>query len=248
MWPIGRQCASGLSLLFVSFRAFLSSAAHGLNGRPSGNPAPISKNVATGGVPGGAGTGVPVVPPPSPRNRIQIPDRSGLPSAVLGVGASRTGLPSAVRGTPGVGYFAHCAESGTDKAVAINPAAIVLFMILWLRCRLFDAAARHQLAEKRRGVFVNVDALPAAAVATGFAQRGVNGRHAAVVLRLQVGAVIDEALHDIIPAPAGRLVERRQTTRVFLRVDVGAGRQEQLQRFDRALLNVLGGVETARVG
>src|SRR2546430_236445 len=31
------------------------------------------------------------------------PDRSGFPSAVLGVGAERLGLPSAVRGIPGVG-------------------------------------------------------------------------------------------------------------------------------------------------
>src|SRR5436190_17624876 len=127
MWPIGRQCASGLSLLFTSFRAFFRSAAHGWNGRPSGNPAPMSKNVATGGVPGGAGTGAPVAPPPSPRNLIQIPDRSGLPSAVLGVGASRIGAPLAVRGTPGVGYFGHCAESDGDRAItiAIKPAAFI---------------------------------------------------------------------------------------------------------------------------
>src|SRR5438132_9088974 len=162
MKPIGRQCASGLSLLFVSFRAFLRAAAHGWNGRPSGNPAPISKNVATGGVPGGAGTGVPVVPPPSPRNRIQTPDRSILPSAVLGAGASSIGAPVAVRGTPGVGYFGHCADSGGDRTivVAINPAvaiALDIFLlgsywvlwslmaapILWLRCGLFDAGARH---------------------------------------------------------------------------------------------------------
>src|SRR2546425_423582 len=115
MKPIGRQCASGLSLLFESFRAFLSSAAHGWKGRPSGIPAAISKNVAMGGVPGGAGIGVPVVPPPWPRNLIQIPDKSGLPSAVLGVGASRIGSPLAVRGTPGVGYLGHCAESDDDR-------------------------------------------------------------------------------------------------------------------------------------
>jgi hypothetical protein len=30
------------------------------------------------------------------------PDKSGLPSAVLGAGAARFGLPSGSRGTPGV--------------------------------------------------------------------------------------------------------------------------------------------------
>ena len=39
-------------------------------------------------------------PPPPPPARIQMPEKSTLPSAVRGVGASRFGLPSAVRGTP----------------------------------------------------------------------------------------------------------------------------------------------------
>src|SRR6516162_6164078 len=33
----------------------------------------------------------------------QIPDRSGLPSAVFGAGAESFGFPSGVRGIPGVG-------------------------------------------------------------------------------------------------------------------------------------------------
>src|SRR5213078_367143 len=41
----------------------------------------------------------------------QIPDKSGLPSAVRGAGAARFGLPFGVRGMPGVGYFSHCAAS-----------------------------------------------------------------------------------------------------------------------------------------
>src|SRR6266705_3532317 len=41
----------------------------------------------------------------------QIPDKSGLPSAVRGAGAARFGLPFALRGMPGVGYFSHCAAS-----------------------------------------------------------------------------------------------------------------------------------------
>ena len=84
-------------------RAFFSSAAHGWNGRPSGNPAPTSKNVATGGVPGGGGGGTALAPPACPRGaRSRSRTDSGLPSAVLGVGASRIGSPLAVRGTPGV--------------------------------------------------------------------------------------------------------------------------------------------------
>jgi hypothetical protein len=39
----------------------------------------------------------------------QIPEKSGLPSAVRGAGAVRFGLPSAVRGMPGVRSFSHCA-------------------------------------------------------------------------------------------------------------------------------------------
>src|SRR5881396_788412 len=46
----------------------------------------------------------------------QIPDKSGLPSAVRGAGAARLGLPSALRGVPGVGYFSHCAVSGVASA------------------------------------------------------------------------------------------------------------------------------------
>jgi hypothetical protein len=57
--------------------------------------------------------------------RIHIPDRSGLPSALRGVGASITILPCASRGTPGVGNFGHCAltvinQSSTNTTVAGN--------------------------------------------------------------------------------------------------------------------------------
>src|SRR5262245_4508101 len=39
----------------------------------------------------------------------QMPEKSGLPSAVLGAGALRLALPSGRRGVPGVGRFNHCA-------------------------------------------------------------------------------------------------------------------------------------------
>src|SRR5262245_2078751 len=62
-------------------------------------------------------------PPPPPPARIQMPEKSTLPSAVRGVGASRFGLPSDARGTPGVGYEGHWApnEGDTATATAITP-------------------------------------------------------------------------------------------------------------------------------
>src|SRR5690349_10509829 len=38
-----------------------------------------------------------------------MPDRSGLPDAVVGAGAFRFGLPSDPSGTPSIGRFFHCA-------------------------------------------------------------------------------------------------------------------------------------------
>src|SRR2546427_6321757 len=56
----------------------------------------------------------------------QMPDRSGLPSAVFGTGADRFGLPSGVRGIPGVVYFSHCAAKGTvSKTAAASSLAFI---------------------------------------------------------------------------------------------------------------------------
>src|SRR3989475_10748031 len=49
----------------------------------------------------------------------QIPERSGLPSGVLGTGAERFGFPSRVRGIPGVGWRSHCAKSETLVEIKI---------------------------------------------------------------------------------------------------------------------------------
>src|SRR2546428_13314122 len=49
----------------------------------------------------------------------QMPEKSGLPSGVCGVGADKLGLPSGVVGTPAVGYFIHCA-----KAIAVQLKAL----------------------------------------------------------------------------------------------------------------------------
>src|SRR6185295_10120155 len=52
---------------------------------------------------------------PAPR---QTPVRSGLPSAVRGVGAARLGVPSGRRGVPAVGYLSHCAAVLVDRSEA----------------------------------------------------------------------------------------------------------------------------------
>jgi hypothetical protein len=48
--------------------------------------------------------------------RIQTPDRSGLPSAVRGVGAFINTLPWASRGTDGSTTLGHCAATETEHA------------------------------------------------------------------------------------------------------------------------------------
>src|SRR5262245_28167797 len=65
-------------------------------------------------------------PPPPPPARIQMPEKSTLPSAVRGVAASRTGLPSDVRGIPGVGYAGHWAPSDGDTATATAITPMIL--------------------------------------------------------------------------------------------------------------------------
>src|SRR5260221_85543 len=129
MRPIGRQCASGLSLLFSALRAFTRSAAHGCSGRPSLKFAPTSRNVVTGGPMENEGAGARSVPPPAgpscPSPRSHIPDRSGLPSVVRGAGAVKSDLPSGVLGTPAVGYGGHCAhtEGAMAATIATTPTA-----------------------------------------------------------------------------------------------------------------------------
>ena len=48
----------------------------------------------------------------------QIPEKSGLPPAVRGVGADKFGFPLAVFGTPAVGYFNHWAHTVADQPMA----------------------------------------------------------------------------------------------------------------------------------
>src|SRR5437899_1713170 len=129
MIPIGKQCASGLSLLLSACRCFTSSAAHGRIGRPPSTPVPMSRNkfipVLGAGAAVPAAGGAPPVPDAvtnaaaAPRGFCQIPERSGLPSGVLGAGALTSGCPLAVFAIRGVGYAAHCADSDVDVAAII---------------------------------------------------------------------------------------------------------------------------------
>src|SRR5438105_15163055 len=122
MRPIGRQCASGLSLPSSAMRCLRSAAAQGLSGKPPSRPQPMSQNwFALGGIVPSS-SGAPAAPPtpaspawPKPRALRQIPERSGLPSDVLGVGAARFGLPSGVLGARAVGYGGHWADSVGDE-------------------------------------------------------------------------------------------------------------------------------------
>src|SRR5688500_967495 len=52
------------------------------------------------------------------REACQMPDRSGLPSAVFGAGAERFGEPSGSREMPGVLYPCHCADAEALNAIA----------------------------------------------------------------------------------------------------------------------------------
>src|SRR5436190_9589365 len=121
--PIGRHCASGLSLLLSACRFVTSSFAHGWYGAsPSGVlPPTLPKIFLANGLPrprpppaaGGAGWAGAVAraaacPDPGVGLRpsitggaqsghgavSQTPERSGLPSAVRGAGALRSTLPS----------------------------------------------------------------------------------------------------------------------------------------------------------
>src|SRR5438128_12473251 len=77
--PIGRQCASGLSLLLSAIRCFTSSAAHGWYGAPPGSCAPILPNTDPEGPAGGPGTAT---------RGAAAPPSGGVPGAAAAPGAA----------------------------------------------------------------------------------------------------------------------------------------------------------------
>src|SRR5262245_45564574 len=96
--PPGKQRDTGSSLPFCSVRDRLVSAAHGWYGTPSFTLKPILTNSC----------GTFMSAQPSGGHGLfdsgsQIPEKSGLPSAVRGVGAARFGDPLGNFGTPAVG-------------------------------------------------------------------------------------------------------------------------------------------------
>ena len=100
-----------------------SSDAQGRKGRPPSRPAPIFQNrlfLLRGGVLGPSGRW-----PVAYGTICQTPERVGLPSAVLGVGASSFTFPSGVLGVPAEGYRSHWAESDGEKAAMIANATAV---------------------------------------------------------------------------------------------------------------------------
>src|SRR5580704_15797127 len=60
---------------------------------------------------------------------VHMPEKSGLPFAVLGAGAVRLGEPSALRGMPLVGTWSHCAARGAEMRSASH--WIRMARILW---------------------------------------------------------------------------------------------------------------------
>jgi hypothetical protein len=86
--------------------------------------------------------------------RIQVPEKSGLPSAVRGVGASMSALPLSSRGIPASGYFGHCAvidaEQATMMAIAPMNAESALFT-LKLSSDGLRFSTNRRLRHKRQG-------------------------------------------------------------------------------------------------
>jgi hypothetical protein len=106
--------------MLSAMRFFFSSTAHGSIGSAKPRPATSPKletGTPSGGVEkviAGAALAPPRPPPPPPPPRIQIPEKSTLPSAVRGGAPVRTGAPFASRGTSFVGYEGHCAATSVD--------------------------------------------------------------------------------------------------------------------------------------
>jgi len=89
----GRQRDVGISLRWSAWRCRMRSLAQGNIPRSSGfSPAARFSEYF-----GGAST-----PSTLESGTHQIPDKSGLPSAVRGVGAERLGVPSGLRGSLGL--------------------------------------------------------------------------------------------------------------------------------------------------
>ena len=123
------------------------------------------------------GSGVPGEPPvpltPLPRFRqpgfSQMPERSGFPSRVRGVGPRRLGLPSAVFGTFGVGNDGHCADSDGASTFAATRT------ITAAACRDIRAILRRSLVQ---------DTEKALCVSLHLCSRAISASSAPIICRL----------------------------------------------------------------
>src|SRR4051812_29659586 len=122
--PVGMHREFGSSRRLSAVRCFVTAAAHGRNGSPPFSAHPMSTNswLTTMSLQPSRGHG-------RLSSGFQMPDRSGLPSAVRGAGAARSTAPAVVLGTPAVGYFTHCADSGTAVAITTAAAASARLML-----------------------------------------------------------------------------------------------------------------------
>src|SRR5947207_10270168 len=103
--PPGRQRPDGSPPPNAARRAFTRSAAHVWYGKPLSRLKPMLTN--------SCGTFMSWQPSGGQgllSSGAHMPEKSGLPSAVLGVGAFKSAFPAAVLGTPAVGYCSHCAD------------------------------------------------------------------------------------------------------------------------------------------
>src|SRR5207248_2437082 len=94
---------------------------------------------------------------------------------------------------------------------------------------------------------MHVDALAAAAVAAGFAERRFDRRIPTVVFRIELGAVFGEELHDVVPSPERGSMH--QSLSLGIRgINISSGLEQKIERRDGSLLNIFGVVPAARVG
>ena len=100
-----------------------------------------------------------------------------------------------------------------------------------LRAGRRRARARHELAQQRFGFGMRLRR-PARPELLAPPLRDVRSGAALRVLGGQVHLVRGERFHEAVPAPARRAVQGRLAAAIA-RVDVRAGCQQQLHRFDR---------------
>src|SRR5690349_19346940 len=102
-----------------------------------------------------------------------------------------------------------------------------------LRSRGADGCSRRlgrfEISQQLSGVFEHVDSLTEAAVATGFAERRIDGRHALAIFSIDISAVVDEELDHVVPSPTRRFVKCCESTTAVVAIDICASGDQQLE-------------------